>query len=180
MVARPDPSEPLKPTPLPDGPWRDLAVDLMGPLSPGHHLLVVVDYYSRYYEVVVVQTTTAGKVIDCLDDVFSRHGLPVSLKSDNGPQFASEEFQEYCKQNNIMHCKVTARWAQANGEVERQNTGGIARLEEGDEEVLDVLQEHRVSHNREEPGGIAVCPQDERQTTRLDYEPRTRCGSGRP
>ena len=24
-------------------------------------------------------------------------------------------------QNNIAHCKVTARWAQANGEEERQN-----------------------------------------------------------
>ena len=81
MVTRPIPPEPLKPTPLPDGPWGDLAVDLMGPLPSGHHLLVVVDYYSRYYEVVVVQTNTAGKVIDCLDKVFSRHGLPMSLKS---------------------------------------------------------------------------------------------------
>ena len=142
MVARPDPPEPLKPTPLQGGPWRDLAVDLMGPLPSGYHLLVVVGYYSRYYE-VVVQTTTAGKVIDCLDEVFSRHGLPVSLKSDNGPQFASEEFQEYCKQNNIVHCKVTARWTQANGEVERQNASLLKRIQIAQAESRDWRKEMR-------------------------------------
>ena len=88
MVARSDPSEPLKPTPLPDEPRRDLTVDLIGSLPSGYHLLVVVDYY---YE---IQTTTVGRVIDCLTEIFNRHGLHMSLKSDNSPQFASEEFQE--------------------------------------------------------------------------------------
>ena len=56
---------PLKPTPLPQGPWVDLAVDLVGPLPSGHSgLLVVVDYYSRYYVVAILQSTTTGKVIE--------------------------------------------------------------------------------------------------------------------
>lgn len=49
-VARPDPPEPLRTTPLPDGPWQDVAIDLLGPLPSNHSILVVVDYYSRYYE----------------------------------------------------------------------------------------------------------------------------------
>ena len=114
----------------------------MGPLPSGHHLLVVVDYYSRYYE-VVLQTTTSGKVIDCLDKVFSRHGLPMSLKSDNGPQFASEEFREYCKENNIVHCKVTARWTQVNGEVERQNASLLKRIQIAQAELRDWRKETR-------------------------------------
>ena len=143
LVARPDPPEPLKPTPLPQGPWEDLAVDLMGPLPSGHYLLVVVDYYSRYYEVAILQSTTTGKVIECLEDIFSRHGLPISLKSDRGPQFISDEFQEYCKQNNIAHCKVTARWAQANGEVERQNASLLKRLQIAQAESRDWRKEMR-------------------------------------
>ncbi len=50
IVSRPDVPELLRPLPLPDGPWQDLAVDLLGPLPSKHSILVVVDYYSRFYE----------------------------------------------------------------------------------------------------------------------------------
>ena len=67
-------------------------------------------------------STTTVKVIDNLEEIFSRHGLPTTIKSDNGPQFRSEEFREYCKQNGIVHLKTTSKWPQANGEVERMNS----------------------------------------------------------
>ena len=121
LVARPDPPEPIRSTSLPYGPWQDLAVDLMGPLPSGHSLLIIVDYYSRFYEVEVMQSTTTEKIIDRLADTFCRHGLPNTVKSGNGSQFKSNEFREYCEQHSIIHQKVTAKWAQANGEVERQN-----------------------------------------------------------
>lgn len=92
IVARPDPPEPLRPTPPPDGPWLDVAVDLPGPLPSNHSILVVVDYFSRYYDYDVMTTTTAEKLIDSLESVFSRHRLPVTCKSDNGSQFRSEQF----------------------------------------------------------------------------------------
>ena len=62
-----------------------------------------------------MQSTTTEKVIDRLADTFCRYGLPVTIKSDNGPQFKSIEFKEYCEQHGITHHKVTAKWAQANG-----------------------------------------------------------------
>ena len=128
LMAWPDPPEPIRSTSLPDGPWQDLAVDLMGPLSSGHSLLVIVDYYySRFYKVEVMQSTTTEKVIDRLAYTFCRHGLPNTIKSDNGPQFKSNEFREYCAQHSIIHQKVTAKWAQANGEVERQNQSLLKR-----------------------------------------------------
>ena len=127
LVAQPDPPEPIRSTSLPDGPWQDLAVDLMGPLPSGHSLLVIVDYYSRFYKVEVMQSTTTEKVIDRLAYTFCRHGLPNTIKSDNGPQFKSHEFREYCEQHGIILQKVTAKWAQVNGEVERQNQSLLKR-----------------------------------------------------
>ena len=143
LVARPNPAEPLTSTTLPQGPWQDLAVDLLGPLPSGHSILVVVDYYSRYYEYAVMTSTTAVKVIDNLEEIFSRHGLPITIKSDNGPQFISEEFRDYCVQNGITHLKTTPKWPQANGEVERQNASLMKRIRIAQAEGLDWKKELR-------------------------------------
>ncbi|CAL1586203.1 unnamed protein product [Knipowitschia caucasica] len=143
LEARPDVPEPLRPTALPDGPWQDLATDLLGPLPTGHSILVVVDYYSRYYEYEIMRSTTAEKVIDSLENIFSRHGLPVSIRSDCGPQFLSTQFQDFCKENGIQHVKTTPKWAQANGEVERQNASIMKRIRIAHAEGLDWQKELR-------------------------------------
>ena len=51
--------------------------------------------------------------------MFATHGLPKQIISDNGPQFVSREFQQFCVENGIKHRKVTPYWPAANGEVER-------------------------------------------------------------
>ena len=61
--------------------------------------------------------------------MFAIHSLPESLKSDNGPQFIAAEFAEYMEQQGIRHHRVTAKWPQANGEVERQNSSLLKRLQ---------------------------------------------------
>ena len=76
-----------------------------------------------------MQSTTTEKVMDRLVDTFCRHGLPNTIKSDNGPQFKSNEFREYCEQHGIIRQKVTAKWAQANREVKRQNRSLLKRLQ---------------------------------------------------
>jgi len=81
-------------------------------------------------------STTAVRVIDNLEEIFSRHGLPVTIKSDNG-QFISGEFQEYCVQNGIVHLKTTPKWPQANGEVERQNASLMKRIRIAQAEGVD-------------------------------------------
>lgn len=128
LVSRPDPPEPIRSTPLPEGPWKELAVDLLGPLPTGESLLVVVDYFSRYYEIVVLRDTKAEIVIDKLDEIFSRFGYPVSIRSDNGPQFKSEKYSQYLESINVKAVLTTPKWAQANGEVERQNHSIMKRI----------------------------------------------------
>ena len=43
---RPSP-EPISSTPLPQGPWDEIAIYLCGPLPNGESMLVVIDYFSR-------------------------------------------------------------------------------------------------------------------------------------
>ena len=83
LVSRPTTPEPTGATPLPTGPWGDLAIDLFEPLPTGESILAVVVYNSRYYEVDILKSTLASKVISSLEEMFARHGLPESLTSDN-------------------------------------------------------------------------------------------------
>ena len=96
-------------TALPTGPWRELAIDLLGSLPTGESILVIVDYYSRYYKIDIMRSTVALKVTSSLEKIFSRHALTESLTSDNGPEFIATEFREYMGQQGITHHRVTAK-----------------------------------------------------------------------
>lgn len=90
--------EPLIRTAMPEKPWVHIAVDFMGPLPSGHNLLVIVDYYSRFVEVIVMKEISAKSTILALHETFCRYGIPVTMKSDNGPQFVSEAVQDFCRE----------------------------------------------------------------------------------
>ena len=109
----------------------------MGPLPSGDYVLVVVDYYSRYFEVDILRSVTSSKIIESLEKVFCAHGLPESLKTDNGTQFVSDEFENFLQENDIQHRTSTPMWPQANGEVQRQNRRllKIAQAEKKDMKV---------------------------------------------
>jgi transposase InsO family protein len=121
LVAKANPPEPIVPTELPPGKWQDLAMDFLGPMPTGEYLFVVIDYYTRYYEVEITHSVTAKQTVKMLYKMFAMHGLPFTITSDNGPQFVSKELAEFLDVHGIRHRRVTPRWAQANGEVERQN-----------------------------------------------------------
>ena len=79
LVSSPVNPELIKSTPLLRGPWQDLAIDLLGPLPSGDSVLVVVDYFSRFCEIEIMRSTTSLKIIECLEETFTTHGLPLSV-----------------------------------------------------------------------------------------------------
>jgi len=87
--------EPLLTTKLPDYPWQVLGSDLFE--LKGDQYLLVTDYFSRYLEVVKLSSTTSSSIIRALKGIFSRFGIPEVLRSDNGPQYASTEFEDFAK-----------------------------------------------------------------------------------
>lgn len=128
LVSGPSPPVPMKRRELPAKPWLDIAVDFLGPLPSGHYLFVVVDYYSRYKEIKIMKSITSLETISILKEIFSRLGIPVSITSDNGRQFVSEEFKSFCLEYGVRLYNSIPYWPQQNGEVERQNRDIIKRL----------------------------------------------------
>ena len=81
--------------------------------------MVVVDAYSKFPEVVKMTSTTSTATINVLRDILSRYGLPEIMVSDNGPQFIASEFQQFCRNNGIMHRASAAYKPSTNGQAER-------------------------------------------------------------
>ena len=75
--------------------------------------------YSRCPEVVPMRTTTASQTIKEFRLISTRFGLPEQILTDNGPQFVSEEFQEFTRSNGIQHIKITPYLLRSNGIAER-------------------------------------------------------------
>ena len=109
--------EPLQPTSLPDQPWSLIGADLLD--FNGSQYLVVIDYYSRFIELAYMPSTTTLAVKSKLDSFFARWGDPVTLVTDNGPQFSSSEFEEFAKEHEFQHCTSSPHFPQANGQAER-------------------------------------------------------------
>uniref|UniRef100_A0A5S6Q373 RNA-directed DNA polymerase n=1 Tax=Trichuris muris TaxID=70415 RepID=A0A5S6Q373_TRIMR len=108
----------IHPWEVPRNPWSRLHVDFAGPFQ-GERFLVVVDAYSKWLEVKRMTSTTAANTIKVLRELFATHGLPDSIVSDNGPQFTSDEFQRFCKDNLITPIRVSPYHASSNGQAER-------------------------------------------------------------
>ena len=126
-------SAPLHPWEWPGQPWTRLHIDYAGPFH-GEMFLVVIDAYSKWLEVHLMKSTTSQATIEKLREIFAMHGLPITVVSDNGPNFTSHEFQQFLKGNGIKHVTVSPYHPASNGQAERAVRvfkEGIEKMEEG-------------------------------------------------
>lgn len=63
LMSNSDPSVPITPTKLPDGPWKFCSVDLLGPLPDGRSPVVIVDYHSRPFEASLLSSAKSEKTV---------------------------------------------------------------------------------------------------------------------
>lgn len=105
-----------------EAPWSDVAIDILGPIklkSRDHYVLVCVDMFSHWPEIKVVNSVVSSVVIEFLDSLFEREGVPKSLLSDNGVQFTSSVVEEFLSSRGIKHKKAAYYHLESNGVVER-------------------------------------------------------------
>lgn len=126
-VSRQNPPEPMLRTEMPQRAWQQIGIDFFSAKECAT-FLVIVDYFSRFLKVIEMKGTTATKTIEALEGVFVEQTYPETIRCDNGPPFASEEFAEYCLGKNIRIIHTIPYWPQMNGMVERQNQGILRAL----------------------------------------------------
>lgn len=111
-------AEPLIPSVVPNRPWQIIGTDLLQ--LKGRTYLLVVDYFSRYIELALLSSSqTSQDVIQALKSMFARHGIPDSVRSDNGPQYSSAEFIKFAKEWGFASVTSSPKYPQSNGMAER-------------------------------------------------------------
>ena len=116
---RPTPAKAkLHPWEWPDTPWHRLHVDFAGPVD-GNYFFILVDAHSKWLEIFKTKGTATSDVIRCLQHVYATFGLPVSLVSDNGPCFTSNEFKHFMERGGVKHVTTAVFHPSSNGQAER-------------------------------------------------------------
>ena len=90
-------------------------MDIVGklPTAPGQHMymLSVTDYFTKWVEAEAYHQVCDREVTNFIwKDVICRFGVPKEIVTDNGSQFISFDFQDFCGMEN-----------QVNGQVESTN-----------------------------------------------------------
>ena len=112
-----NPREPMIPTPIPSRPWQIVGTDLFE--WEGQDYLSLVDYYSRWIEIKRLNSKTSPAVIKKVKELFVTHGIPNRVISDNGPQYASAEFENFAEKWDFQHVTSSPTHAQSNGLSEK-------------------------------------------------------------
>ena len=66
-----------------------------------------------------MKNATSAATVRYLKQLIAQFGIPETIVLDNGTQFVSAEFKEFCRMNGIRHVQTTLYHPSSNGLVER-------------------------------------------------------------
>ena len=121
-----EPAGKLKLSEVPEKPWMHLMVDFITKLLvviEKDAILVVCDQLSKMtHFIATTEGTSAERLVRLFwDNVWKLHGLPGSVISDRGPQFAAELTKELNQMLGIKMKLSIAFHPQTDGQTERMN-----------------------------------------------------------
>jgi hypothetical protein len=100
-------------------------LDLVGPLQkvPGDftRLLVAINKFSKWIEVRPLNSIWPEQAVAFFTNIIHRFGVPNSIIIDNGTQFTSRKFLDFCEDHHIRVDWAAVAHPMTNGQVERAN-----------------------------------------------------------
>ena len=109
-------------------PWTfaQWGIDIVGPLPLGKgqvkFLLVAIDYFTKWVEAEALAMITEARIQNFVwKNIICRFGIPLMIISDNGRQFDSQGFRDFCSDLGIKNQFSSPGHPQANGQTEVTN-----------------------------------------------------------
>ncbi|GFU95054.1 retrovirus-related Pol polyprotein from transposon 17.6 [Trichonephila clavipes] len=97
-----------------------VTLDLLGPYPASRperykFILVISDHFTKWCELIPLRKASAQAIANAFfDNYIARYGAPISLISDNGPQFISDVFEHLSHRLDIKHMKTVTYRPQSN------------------------------------------------------------------
>ena len=95
--------------------------DMVGGTNARRYVLTVIDHYSRYVRFYPLPSKHSTQVIEALTEYIADFGAPERIVLDNGGEFTSRLFQDFCLQRNMALCYATPYHPQGNAVTERMH-----------------------------------------------------------
>jgi transposase InsO family protein len=146
------PAQELQTIPL-TWPFAVWGLEILGPFprpQGGYrYLYVAIDKFTKWVDVEPVCTILARSAVKFIRGLVCRFGVPNRIITDNGSQFTSRLFREYCASAGIKICFASVAYPRSNGQAERANAEVLkglktrsfnAKLEACGKKWLDNLQ----------------------------------------
>jgi transposase InsO family protein len=146
------PAQELQTIPL-TWPFAVWGLDILGPFPRAQggycYLYVTIDKFTKWVEVEPVCTILARSAVKFIRGLVCRFGVPNRIIIDNGSQFTSGLFREYCASADIKICFASVAYPRSNGQAECANAKVLkglktrsfnAKLEACGKKWLDNLQ----------------------------------------
>ena len=116
----------LHPLEIPQGPWQEISIDIIGPLPKSNGMDAIVVIVNRFTKMIRLKAATTNISLEGItniyrDDIWKLHGVPRKILSDRGPQFASKFMKEFTKTLGTKRQLSTAYHLQTDGQMERIN-----------------------------------------------------------
>ena len=108
----------FSPWPKTNWPWLQILIDFAG-LLDGYYYFIVVDSFSKWPEILKCKTPTMGIVINFLHELFSRFGVAYCIVFNNGTQFTSIEWKDFCQTFLVELVMIAPYQPRSNSLVER-------------------------------------------------------------
>nr|CAH67521.1 OSIGBa0131L05.2 [Oryza sativa] len=145
------PAQALQTIPL-SWPFAVWGLDILGPFrrAPGgfEYLYVAVDKFTKWPEAYPVIKIDKHSALKFIRGITARFVVPNRIITDNGTQFTSELFGDYCEDMGIKLCFASPAHPRSNGQVERAKAEILKGLKT---KTFNILKKHGDSWIEELP-----------------------------
>lgn len=122
-----------------------------------YRMLTVIDEYTHECLAIhVKRKLNSSDVLECLADLFMKHGVPEHIRSDNGPEFVAEAVREWLSAAQVKTLYIEPGSPWENGYCESFNGKLRDELLNGEifytlKEAMILIEQWRVHYNTVRP-----------------------------